>query len=92
MTCQENIRHSYDMGLNSGELVSAGLKEYYTINVNAGAKLTQDQVLEILDLYNSDPVTHTTGTLASRYGVHRKRIYDIVNNNTYRPYTSNTKL
>lgn len=88
VTNQQNVQHAWGIGLNNSDKIKSGLKEYYSTNVNKCARLTKEQVHEIIALRNEDPKKYSSRTLGSMYGVGHQAILHILNGTRYKVYSS----
>ena len=85
VTNQENCQHAWDIGLQSREKLSNSLKEKYKTIVNTGAKLSQEDICQVFDMYYNK---HMGIREIGRYfNIAHNSIIKILNGNRYEAWT-----
>lgn len=85
VTNQENCQHAWDTGLQSREKLSKSLKKFFENNINPNAKLTQEQVYQIFDMYYNKGIS--TRELGRQFLVDHKTIMMVLSGRRYTLWT-----
>ena len=85
VTIAENNKHAWNIGLQTSEKVSKGVKRLFENRIGIGAKLTKEQIYQIFDMYYNSKMNMRE--IGDYFKTPHQTISEIIRGKTYQLWT-----